>query len=80
MKDEYVSLVQTTGTCHPLDQEEFDAITQDPTSTVEVLPGKLVFSVKARSGKKKARIVGCGNHQQGPSRDKTSTRQVSRQR
>eukprot|EP00439_Symbiodinium_sp_Y106_P033996 s211_g4.t1 len=71
MKDEYVSLVQTTGTCHPLDQEEFDAITQDPTSTVEVLPGKLVFSVKARSGKKKARIVGCGNHQRGPSRDKT---------
>ena len=71
MKEEYDSLVQTTGTCHPLAQEEFDAVTQDPTAAVEVLPGKLVFSIKAKSGKKKARIVGCGNHQQGPSRDKT---------
>eukprot|EP00439_Symbiodinium_sp_Y106_P078396 s749_g17.t1 len=71
MKEEYDSLVQTTGTCHPLAQEEFDAVTQDPTAAVEVLPGKLVFSIKAKSGKKKARIVGCGNHQQGPSREKT---------
>ena len=70
MKEEYDSLVQTTGTCHPLAQEEFDAVTQDPTAAVEVLPGKLVFSIKAKSGKKKARIVGCGNHQQGPSREK----------
>ena len=69
MVEEYTSLVHTTGTCDPLDQEQFLAMTSDPNQKVEVLPGKLV-SVKARSGRKKTRAVGCGNFQKGCPRDK----------
>ena len=70
MVEEYTSLVHTTGTCEPMDQEQFLALTSDPSQKVEVLPGKLVFSIKARSGRKKTRAVGCGNYQKGCPRDK----------
>ena len=70
MVEEYTSLVHTTGTCEPLDQEQFLALTSDPGQKVEVLPGKLVFSIKAKSGRKKTRAVGCGNFQKGCPRDK----------
>ena len=73
MVEECTSLVHTTGTCEPLDQERFAAITGDPTEKVEVLPGKAIFSIKAKSGRKKTRIVGCGNFQQGSPRSKLDT-------
>ncbi|CAE7836086.1 pKIWI502, partial [Symbiodinium necroappetens] len=73
MVEEYTSLVHTTGTCSPLSHEDFAAITGDSSKKVEVLPGKVIFSVKARSGRKKTRIVGCGNFQQGCPRTKLDT-------
>ncbi|CAE7312303.1 RE1 [Symbiodinium sp. CCMP2456] len=73
MVEEYTSLVHTTGTCSPMSQEDFAAVTGDPTKKVEVLPGKVIFSVKAKSGRKKTRIVGCGNFQQGSPRTKLDT-------
>ena len=73
MVEEYTSLVHTTGTCDPLSNEQFLALMGDPNVKIEVLPGKMVFSIKAKSGRKKTRIVGCGNFQQGSPRGKLDT-------
>ena len=59
MTDEYQSLIEGTRALSPTTMEELE---QDPLYEVmEVAPGMLVPTIKAPHGKKRARIVVCGN-------------------
>ena len=59
MTDEYQSLIEGTRTLSPTTMEELE---QDPLyEAMEVAPGMLVPTIKAPHGKKRARIVVCGN-------------------
>ena len=42
---------------------------EDPRYKVDLMPGKMVTTIKAPNGKKKCRLVICGNHAEGGGRD-----------
>ena len=59
MTDEYQSLIEGTRALSPTTMEELE---KDPLfEAMEVAPGMLVPTIKAPHGKKRARIVVCGN-------------------
>ena len=59
MTDEYQSLIEGTRALSPTTMEELET---DPLfEAMEVAPGMLVPTIKAPHGKKRARIVVCGN-------------------
>ncbi|CAE7923316.1 RE2 [Symbiodinium sp. KB8] len=64
MTDEYQSLVSKTGAVEELSEGEYRALAEDPCITLEIIPGKLVY-VHKTSGRRKSRIVGCGNFCRG---------------
>lgn len=68
LRSEYVSLTQTTKAVIPITLED---IKDDPG--VEFAPGKLVATIKAPDGRRRARIVVCGNRVESLDQDSTST-------
>ena len=56
LQQEYDSLTKITGAVKPIDKSQLVGRTD-----LEFAPGKLVATVKAPSGRKKARIVVCGS-------------------
>ena len=69
MIEEYQSLVSRTVAVQELSDSEYKKLLEDPTVALEVIPGKLVYVHKS-SGRRKSRIVGCGNYCQGGSSDR----------
>ncbi|CAE7369176.1 RE1 [Symbiodinium sp. CCMP2592] len=61
MAEEYEAVVSKTEAVEELDDEAYQALVADPTIVIEQIPGKLVY-VHKPSGRRKARIVGCGNY------------------
>ncbi|CAE7806811.1 RE1, partial [Symbiodinium necroappetens] len=59
--EEYESLVKKTEAVEELTEAQYQALLEDPEVAVELIPGKLVY-VHKTSGRRKARIVGCGNY------------------
>ena len=59
--EEYESLVKKTEAVEELTEAQYQALLEDPKVAVELIPGKLVY-VHKTSGRRKARIVGCGNY------------------
>ena len=66
MTEEYHSLVSRTGAVQELSDGQYQQLLGDPGVTLEVISGKLVY-VHKTSGRRKSRIVGCGNYCQGGS-------------
>ncbi|CAE7314267.1 RE1 [Symbiodinium microadriaticum] len=66
MIEEYQSLVSKTGAVQELSDSQYKQLLEDPGVTLEIIPGKLVY-VHKTSGRRKSRIVGCGNYCQGGS-------------
>ena len=58
MTAEYQSLIEGTKALSPTTMEELE---KDPLLMLEAAPGMLVPTIKAPHGKKRARIVVCGN-------------------
>ena len=58
--DEHQSLVKKSEAVEELLDGEYNALIEDPSISVEVIPAKLVFNRKP-TGRRKTRIVGCGN-------------------
>lgn len=56
LQQEYDSLTKITGAVKPIDKKELKGRTD-----LEFAPGKLVATVKAPNGRRKARVVVCGN-------------------
>ena len=69
MIEEYQSLVSRTGAVQELSDSDYKRLLEDPTVALEVIPGKLVYVHKS-SGRRKSRIVGCGNYCQGGSNER----------
>ena len=69
MIEEYQSLVSRTGAVQELSDGDYKRLLEDPTVALEVIPGKLVYVHKS-SGRRKSRIVGCGNYCQGGSNER----------
>ena len=69
MTEEYQSLVSRTGAVQELSDSAYKQLMEDPTVVLEVIPGKLVYVHKS-SGRRKSRIVGCGNFCQGGSNER----------
>eukprot|EP00435_Cladocopium_sp_Y103_P050026 s1483_g15.t1 len=65
-----VQSLESTGT---VKQTTLAAATGQDQRPVEVIPGKLICARKAPSGRRKARIVACGNYSQAVSSSETST-------
>ena len=61
MIEEYQSLVSKTGAVQELSDSQYKQLLDDPGVTLEIIPGKLVY-VHKTSGRRKSRIVGCGNY------------------
>ena len=59
MRDEYKSLVSSTGTVTPIMEHELKRMPE--FQHAELAPCKLVTTVKAPHGKRRARVVVCGN-------------------
>ena len=59
MRDEYKSLVSSTGTVTPIMEHELKKM--PGFQEAELAPCKLVTTVKAPHGKRRARVVVCGN-------------------
>ncbi|OLP89592.1 putative transposon protein [Symbiodinium microadriaticum] len=70
MKEEYQSLVSRTGAVQELSDSQYKQLLEDTGVTLEVIPGKLVYVHKS-SGRRKSRIVGCGNYCQGGSSERS---------
>ena len=58
--EEFESLVERTEAVEELSDSQYNGLVEDPNISVEVIPGKVVYSRKP-TGRRKARIVGCGN-------------------
>ena len=58
--DEHQSLVKKSEAVEELLDGEYNARIEDPSISVEVIPAKMVFNRKP-TGRRKTRIVGCGN-------------------
>ena len=69
MTDEYQSLVSKTGAVEELSEGEYKVLAEDPNIILEIIPGKLVY-VHKPSGRRKSRIVGCGNFCRGDSSER----------
>ena len=69
MTDEYQSLVSKTGAVEELSEGEYKVLAEDPDIILEIIPGKLVY-VHKTSGRRKSRIVGCGNFCRGDSSER----------
>ncbi|CAE7254294.1 RE1 [Symbiodinium microadriaticum] len=69
MTEEYQSLVSRTGAVQELSDSDYKTLLADSTVVLEVIPGKLVYVHKS-SGRRKSRIVGCGNYCQGGSSER----------
>ena len=69
MIEEYQSLVSKTGAVQELSDSQYKQLLDDPGVTLEIIPGKLVY-VHKTSGRRKSRIVGCGNYCQGGSSER----------
>ncbi|OLP90889.1 Retrovirus-related Pol polyprotein from transposon TNT 1-94 [Symbiodinium microadriaticum] len=69
MTEEYQSLVSRTGAVEELSDSQYRQLLEDPGVTLEIIPGKLVYVHKS-SGRRKSRIVGCGNFCQGGSSER----------
>ena len=69
MTEEYQSLVSRTGAVDELSDSQYRQLLEDPGVTLEIIPGKLVYVHKS-SGRRKSRIVGCGNFCQGGSSER----------
>ena len=73
MQSEYESLVTEMEAVEPLSDESFKRMSQDPNEKLELIPGKVVFTIKAFSGRLKARAVACGCFQNSQARGKEHT-------
>ena len=73
MIDEYNSLVHETKAVRPLSDSEFAELTRNPDVRCELIPGRAIFTIKAQTGRLKARVVACGCFQIGASRTKEDT-------
>ena len=69
MTEEYHSLVSRTGAVQELSDGQYQQLLGDQGVTLEIIPGKLVY-VHKPSGRRKSRIVGCGNYCQGGSSER----------
>ncbi|CAE7939965.1 unnamed protein product [Symbiodinium sp. KB8] len=69
MTEEYQSLVSRTDAVEELSDSQYRHLLEDPEVTLEIIPGKLVY-VHKPSGRRKSRIVGCGNYCQGGSSER----------
>ena len=59
LKTEYNQLTTVTGAIQPISEDD---LKKDPTlAGAELIPGKLVATIKALDAKRKARLVICGN-------------------
>ena len=70
---EYQSLVHETKAVRPLSDSEFLELTKKPGIKCELIPGRAIFTVKAQTGRLKARVVACGCFQTGETRTKEDT-------
>ena len=59
MTDEYNALVNGTKVVKPVDEKDLDSI--PGIENAEFAPGKLVTTIKAPLGRKRARAVTCGH-------------------
>ena len=62
IKAEMQSLLEEKKAVRIVSQGEAKAMMEDPKIKVEVMPGKMVTTIKAPAGKKKCRLVICGNY------------------
>ena len=60
MEEEVESLVQKTEAVEDLSETQYEELVKDPAVHVELIPGKMVYVWKS-SGRRRARMVGCGN-------------------
>ena len=60
MGEEVDSLVQKTEAVEDLTEVQYNGLVEDPDVSVELIPGKMVYVWKT-SGRRRARMVGCGN-------------------
>ncbi|CAE7205891.1 RE1, partial [Symbiodinium sp. CCMP2456] len=70
LKEEYDNLTKDSGTVKPLTDQEFSELLNDTSIALELIPGKGVYVHKS-TGRRRARIVCCGNHQSGESHPKS---------
>ena len=73
IRAEYNSLVHETRAVRPLSDVEFSELVSNPDVKCELIPGRAIFTIKAQTGRLKARIVACGCFQTGASRTKEDT-------
>ena len=73
LRSEYESLVTEAEAVAPLSDEEFMRMSQDPSEKLELIPGKVVFTIKTFSGRSKARAVACGCFQNSQAGGKEHT-------
>ena len=65
------------GAVRKLSQEEVAYYKREHADKLEVVPGKAGHTVKAPDGKRKCRLVVCGNHVQSGGRDLTKMQSTS---
>ena len=58
--EELQSLIQKTQAVEDISEQQYLDLARNPQISVELIPGKVVYNHKS-SGRRKARIVGCGN-------------------
>eukprot|EP00439_Symbiodinium_sp_Y106_P072524 s1692_g13.t1 len=58
--EEFQSLIQKTQAVEDISEQQYLDLARNPQVSVELIPGKVVYNHKS-SGRRKARIVGCGN-------------------
>ena len=64
--EEFQSLVQKTEAVEEVTDAQYSDLVSNPQVSVELIPGKVVYNHKS-TGRRKARIVGCGNFCQSDS-------------
>ncbi|CAE7523117.1 RE1, partial [Symbiodinium necroappetens] len=70
LQEEYDNLTKDSGTVRALTDQEFSELLNDTSIALELIPGKGVYVHKS-TGRRRARIVCCGNHQSGESHSKS---------
>ena len=60
LSEEHESLTQRTEAVEDITEAQYSELVKDEQISVELIPGKVVYTHKS-SGRRKARIVGCGN-------------------
>ena len=66
---EMKSLLEEKKAVRIVTGKEAREMMEDPRYKVDLMPGKMVTTIKAPNGKKKCRLVICGNHAEGGGRD-----------